>query len=550
MSIETIKVPDIGGASDVDVIEVNVAVGDMVDVEQTLIVLETDKASMEIPCPQAGKVIAVLVKEGDKIDEGAAIIELETVGTDDAKVAQDDSATTEQDDGATTEQTEIQSEQVQQEQIVEKEPTIDDSHKILLPVIIPDISGATDVDVIEVAVAVGFEVIEGDSLIVLETDKASMEIPAPSAGKVTELQVKEGDKVNEGDSILVLEVMQSSNTPSQPIATTEQKTKTIESTAIAASGSDLVKADVETMTLESSSDVHAGPAVRKIAREFGVELAKVPSSGPKGRVIKEDVQKYVKAALDNPAASGGSAIPPVPAVDFAKFGPIHTEEMSKIAKLTATNMQRSWLNVPHVTQRDEVDISDLEDFRKSIKEETAKDGIKVTPIAFIIKACAVALTRHPKLASSLSADGANIIYKDYIHIGMAVATPAGLVVPVIRDANKKSIYQLSKDIAELAKKAKDRKLMPTDMQGGCFTISSLGNIGGTGFTPIVNTPEVAILGVSKVAIKPVWDGSDFVPRQILPLSLSYDHRVINGVDGGQFMAELNALLGDVRRLVL
>lgn len=542
MSIETIKVPDIGGASAVDVIEVNVAVGDMVDVEQTLIVLETDKASMEIPSPQAGKVTAVLVKEGDKIDEGAVIIELETVGTDDAKVAQDDSAT--------TEQAEIQSEQVQQEQIVEKEPTIDDSHKILLPVIIPDIGGATDVDVIEVAVAVGFEVIEGDSLIVLETDKASMEIPAPSAGIVTELQVKEGDKVNEGDLIVVLEVMQSSNTSSQPIATTEQKTKTIESTAIAAAVSDLVKADVETMTLESFSDVHAGPAVRKIAREFGVELAKVPGSGPKGRVIKEDVQKYVKAALDNPAASGGSAIPPVPAVDFAKFGPIHTEEMSKIAKLTATNMQRSWLNVPHVTQRDEVDISDLEDFRKSIKEETAKDGIKVTPIAFIIKACAIALTRHPKLASSLSADGANIIYKDYIHIGMAVATPAGLVVPVIRDANKKSIYQLSKDIAELAKKAKDRKLMPTDMQGGCFTISSLGNIGGTGFTPIVNTPEVAILGVSKVAIKPVWDGSDFVPRQMLPLSLSYDHRVINGVDGGQFMAELNALLGDVRRLAL
>jgi pyruvate dehydrogenase E2 component (dihydrolipoamide acetyltransferase) len=542
VSIETIKVPDIGGASAVDVIEVNVAVGDMVDVEQTLIVLETDKASMEIPSPQAGKVTAVLVKEGDKIDEGAVIIELETVGTDDAKVAQDDSAT--------TEQAEIQSEQVQQEQIVEKEPTIDDSHKILLPVIIPDIGGATDVDVIEVAVAVGFEVIEGDSLIVLETDKASMEIPAPSAGIVTELQVKEGDKVNEGDLIVVLEVMQSSNTSSQPIATTEQKTKTIESTAIAAAVSDLVKADVETMTLESFSDVHAGPAVRKIAREFGVELAKVPGSGPKGRVIKEDVQKYVKAALDNPAASGGSAIPPVPAVDFAKFGPIHTEEMSKIAKLTATNMQRSWLNVPHVTQRDEVDISDLEDFRKSIKEETAKDGIKVTPIAFIIKACAIALTRHPKLASSLSADGANIIYKDYIHIGMAVATPAGLVVPVIRDANKKSIYQLSKDIAELAKKAKDRKLMPTDMQGGCFTISSLGNIGGTGFTPIVNTPEVAILGVSKVAIKPVWDGSDFVPRQMLPLSLSYDHRVINGVDGGQFMAELNALLGDVRRLAL
>jgi pyruvate dehydrogenase E2 component (dihydrolipoamide acetyltransferase) len=552
VSIETIKVPDIGGAKDVDVIEVNVVVGDMVAVEQTLIVLETDKSSMEIPSPQAGKVTAVLVSEGDKIDEGAAIVELEIVGSDEVKIEQEDNiAVDEEDENAATEKIKVQGEEVQQQQIIEKEPVPDGSSKVLLPVTIPDIGGATDVDVIEVAVAVGFEVIEGDSLIVLETDKASMEIPSPSAGIVTELQVKEGDKVNEGDVIVMLEVMQSSNMPSQLLAATEQKAKHIEPiAAIAAPATEVVKADVETITSALSSDVHAGPAVRKIAREFGVELGKVQGSGPKGRVIKEDVQKYVKTALDNPMASGASAVPPVPVVDFAKFGPVHTEVMSKIAKLTATNMQRSWLNVPHVTQRDEVDVSDLEDFRQAIKEEAAQDGIKVTPIAFIIKACAIALARHPKLASSLSADGTSIIYKDYIHIGMAVATPAGLVVPVIRDADKKSIYQLSTDIAELAAKAKDRKLMPADMQGGCFTISSLGNIGGTGFTPIVNTPEVAILGVSKVAIKPVWNGNDFVPRQMLPLSLSYDHRVINGVDGGQFMAELNALLGDVRRLAL
>mgnify|MGYP003674209999 CR=1 FL=1 len=540
MSVETIKVPDIGGATDVDVIEVNVAVGDIVDAEQTLIVLETDKASMEIPSPQAGRVVSVLVSEGDKIDEGASIVELEIAASDDVKIDQRDSIEAVVDAVQATEE-------IQQELLTEEDPAADDTEKVLLSVTIPDIGGATDVDVIEVAVAVGFEVIEGDSLIVLETDKASMEIPAPSSGVVTELHIKEGEKVNEGDLIVVLQVQKTGSTESQQVEITEPHAVTAKPLEL---NEEVAKVNVDAIALESSNGVHAGPAVRKIAREFGVDLAKVTGSGPKGRVIKEDVQKHVKAALDNPTASGGSSIPPVPVVDFAKFGPIREEPMSKIAKITAANMQRSWLNVPHVTQRDEVDISDLEDFRQSIKEEAAKNGIKVTPIAFIIKACAIALTHHPKLASSLSADGASIIYKDYIHIGMAVDTPAGLVVPVIKDADKKSIYQLSKDIVELATKAKDRKLTPMDMQGGCFTISSLGNIGGTGFTPIVNAPEVAILGVSNVAIKPVWNGSDFLPAKMLPLCLSYDHRVINGGDGGRFMAELNSLLGDVRRLAL
>jgi pyruvate dehydrogenase E2 component (dihydrolipoamide acetyltransferase) len=540
VSVETIKVPDIGGATDVDVIEVNVAVGDIVDAEQTLIVLETDKASMEIPSPQAGRVVSVLVSEGDKIDEGASIVELEIAASDDVKIDQRDSIEAVVDAVQATEE-------VQQELLTEDDSVADDSDKVLLSVTIPDIGGATDVDVIEVAVAVGFEVIEGDSLIVLETDKASMEIPAPSSGVVTELHIKEGEKVNEGDLIVVLQVQKTDSTESQQVEITEPHAITAKPLEL---NEEVAKVNVDAIASESSNGVHAGPAVRKIAREFGVDLAKVTGSGPKGRVIKEDVQKHVKAALDNPTASGASAIPPVPVVNFAKFGPIREEPMSKIAKITAANMQRSWLNVPHVTQRDEVDISDLEDFRQSIKEEAAKNGIKVTPIAFIIKACAIALTHHPKLASSLSADGASIIYKDYIHIGMAVDTPAGLVVPVIKDADKKSIYQLSKDIVELATKAKDRKLTPMDMQGGCFTISSLGNIGGTGFTPIVNAPEVAILGVSNVAIKPVWNGSDFLPAKMLPLCLSYDHRVINGGDGGRFMAELNSLLGDVRRLAL
>jgi pyruvate dehydrogenase E2 component (dihydrolipoamide acetyltransferase) len=539
MSIEIIKLPDIGGASEVDVIEVNIAIGDIVDTEQTLIVLETDKASMEIPSPQAGKIVSVLVSEGDKINQGDSIVELELATSEPLKDDQGDNI------GA-VDTAVAPTKQVQRELLTAVKPTASDNDKVLLPVIIPDIGGAVDVDVIEVAVTVGFEVVEGDCLIVLETDKASMEIPAPNGGIVTELHIKQGDKVNEGDVVAVLQLKQSDG--EELYQAQVEPAASVESQAVKSAAA---KANTEAAPSSMSSVVHAGPAVRKIAREFGVDLGRIQGSGPKGRIIKDDVQKYVKTALDKPAlASASQAIAQVPNVDFAKFGPVREEAMSKIAKITALNMQRSWLNVPHVTQRDEVNISDLEDFRKSIKDEAANDGVKVTPIAFIIKACAIALAHHPKLASSLSADGTSIIYKDYINIGMAVDTPAGLVVPVIKDANKKSIYQLAIDIVELATKAKQRKLMPIDMQGGCFTISSLGNIGGSGFTPIVNAPEVAILGVSRVAVKPLWNGTDFVPAKMLPLSLSYDHRVINGSDGGRFMEELNALLGDVRRLAL
>jgi pyruvate dehydrogenase E2 component (dihydrolipoamide acetyltransferase) len=539
MSREIIKLPDIGGASEVDVIEVNIAIGDIVDTEQTLIVLETDKASMEIPSPQAGKIVSVLVSEGDKINQGDSIVELELATSEPLKDDQGDNI------GA-VDTAVAPTKQVQRELLTAVKPTASDNDKVLLPVIIPDIGGAVDVDVIEVAVTVGFEVVEGDCLIVLETDKASMEIPAPNGGIVNELHIKQGDKVNEGEVVAVLQLKQSDG--EELYQAQVEPAASVESQAVKSAAA---KANTEAAPSSMSSVVHAGPAVRKIAREFGVDLGRIQGSGPKGRIIKDDVQKYVKTALDKPAlASASQAIAQVPNVDFAKFGPVREEAMSKIAKITALNMQRSWLNVPHVTQRDEVNISDLEDFRKSIKDEAANDGVKVTPIAFIMKACAIALAHHPKLASSLSADGTSIIYKDYINIGMAVDTPAGLVVPVIKDANKKSIYQLAIDIVELATKAKQRKLMPIDMQGGCFTISSLGNIGGSGFTPIVNAPEVAILGVSRVAVKPLWNGTDFVPAKMLPLSLSYDHRVINGSDGGRFMEELNALLGDVRRLAL
>jgi len=301
----------------------------------------------------------------------------------------------------------------------------------------------------------------------------------------------------------------------------------------------------------AGSGVYAGPAVRKLAREFGVQLPLVAGTGPRGRVLKEDLQHYVQKALSGQSpAGGGAAIPAIPAVDFAKFGEVEVTERSKLDKLTAMNMQRSWLNVPHVTQFDEADITELEQFRAGLKAEAEQRGTRLTPMPFILKACAVALRDNPKFLSSLANDGEQLVYKRYTHIGMAVDTPAGLVVPVIRDVDRKSIWELAEDVLELATKARDRKLSPGDMQGGCFTISSLGSIGGTGFTPIVNAPEVGILGVSRAAVKPVWDGQAFAPRNMLPLALSYDHRVINGGDGGRFMSRLVALLGDIRQLAM
>jgi pyruvate dehydrogenase E2 component (dihydrolipoamide acetyltransferase) len=302
-----------------------------------------------------------------------------------------------------------------------------------------------------------------------------------------------------------------------------------------------------------SGGIYAGPAVRKLAREFGIELGVVVGSGPRGRVVKEDLQQFVKKSLSGEsavAATGGAGIPAVPEVDFAKFGPVEVTQRSKLDKLTAANMQRSWLNVPHVTQFDDADITELEEFRAGLKAEAERRGTRLTPMPFLLKACAVALRDNPKLNSSLARGGVELVYKQYIHIGMAVDTPAGLVVPVIRDVDKKTIWELAEEVLTMAGKARDRKLMPADMQGGCFTISSLGNIGGTGFTPIVNAPEVGILGVSKAALKPVWDGQAFAPRKLLPLALSYDHRVVNGGDAGRFLSQLVELMGDIRRLVM
>jgi pyruvate dehydrogenase E2 component (dihydrolipoamide acetyltransferase) len=534
VSIETVKVPDIGGSEGVEVIEICVAVGDQVELEDSLVVLESDKASMEIPSPMAGKVTAIKISDGDNLSEGDVILEIEVEGS----------------------VTEEAAPEVEAETVAPAENVVEEAAPVAVAaggtsvevINVPDIGGAQGVDVIEVCVSAGDEVEEGDSLVVLETDKASMEIPAPKAGKVISVVLKEGDTTSQGAAILELEC--TSESAPAPVAAPTAAAEPSAPVAAVAPAVQPTAAPVE-RAVSSNSKVYAGPAVRLLARELGVNLEQVPATGSRGRIVKDDLKAFVKEKLTSGGvASSGAGIPAIPAVDFAKFGDVTLEPLSKIGKLTAANMQRSWLNVPHVTQFDDADITDLEDFRKSLKAEAERRGVKITPMPFLLKACATALRQNPKFNTSLHADGEHLVYKDYVHIGIAVDTPAGLMVPVIRDVDKKSIWELAAETAELAEKAKNKKLMPADMQGGCFTISSLGGIGGKGFTPIVNAPEVAILGVSKLSIQPQWNGSEFVPRKMLPMSVSYDHRAINGADGGRFFTCLVDLLADIRRLVL
>lgn len=455
-------------------------------------------------------------------------------------------------------------------------------------VTVPDIGGAEGAEVIELLVAVGDEVEMDQGLIVLESDKASMEIPSTVAGRVVELLVTEGQELAEGAPVAVIEAVSgatdseesaggdSAPEPAEAPVSVEPsaggesaETAGEERPAESAVESDQAASN-ETASPEPATaakpppspqpqastkagGVYAGPAVRKLAREFGIDLEKVSGTGPRGRVVKEDLHQYVQRSLGGQAAApvaGGTGIPPVPEVDFTAFGEVEVVERSKLDKLTAANMHRSWLNLPHVTQFDEADITELETFRTSLKPEAEERGTKLTPMPFLLKACAVALRDNPRFSSSLVNGGEGLAQKRYCHIGMAVDTPVGLMVPVIRDVDRKTIWELAEEVIVMAGKARDRKLSPAEMQGGCFTISSLGNIGGNGFTPIVNAPEVGILGVSRAQIKPVWDGTGFQPRKLLPLSLSYDHRVINGGDAGRFLTRLVALLGDIRQLVM
>jgi pyruvate dehydrogenase E2 component (dihydrolipoamide acetyltransferase) len=562
MAKKQVTVPDIGGAEGAEVIELLVAVGDEIKLEQSLLVLESDKASMEIPSDVAGKVLQVLVKVGDELAEGAPILVVETAGEETAAAEQPEQAKAPQEPARQPAAAPAASAQHAAQAPAPELAAKGQSVAAEITITVPDIGTEDDVDLIEFSVKVGDEVAEGDSLVVLESDKASMEVPSTHAGKVLKWLVKEGSSVRQGDPLVVLETVARADEDSAaktddaapPVTAEESEGKAVSEQPAKRSATDRVTPAEATQPRAATDDqlVYAGPAVRKLARELGVELGKVTGSGPRERVLKEDVQSFVQRALSGKAAavSSGSGIPAVPEVDFSAFGEIEAVPRTKLDKLTAANMQRSWLNVPHVTQFDDADITELEEFRKSLKAEAEQRGTKLTPMPFLLKACAIALRDNPKFSASLSADGENLIYKRYIHIGMAVDTPVGLMVPVIRDVDQKTLWQLAEEVLEMAEKARERKLKPAEMQGGCFTISSLGGIGGNGFSPIVNTPEVGILGVSRASVKPVWDGQAFQPRTLLPLSLSYDHRVINGGDAGRFCTQLVGLLGDIRRLLL
>ena len=547
MAIETVTIPDLGGAESVEVIELCAAAGDAVEQEDSLVVLESDKASMDVPSPVDGSVVKYLVAEGDTVKVGDAIAEIETSAADTVTEEVVEAQP------APEPEPEPVAEEVEAPQAAAVSET---SEQIAL---VPDIGSDDKVELIEVSVAVGDQVEEGETLVVLESDKATMDVPSTLTGTVVSMIAKEGDKLGTGDQVAVIEVSGGSDSAVQE-ADPEPQSQAVTETVPPATAPEVKPEPVSVPSVETSepvangsAEIYAGPSVRLLSRELGVDLSQVAGTGPKGRIQKDDVNNFVKAALQsggNTGSTSGAGIPNIPAVDFSQFGEIETVKLSKIQKVTADNMQRNWLNVPHVTQFDDADITELEVFRKSLKLEGEKKGIKVTPVAFIIKAAAAALAANPEFNRSLAGDGENYVQKHYINIGMAVDTPRGLVVPVIKDADKKGIWEISADVITMATLAREGKLKPSDMQGGCFTISSLGAIGGNGFTPIVNSPEVGILGVSKSQMKPIWNGSDFQPKLMLPLALSYDHRVINGGDAGRFMTYLVKILSDIRHMTL
>jgi pyruvate dehydrogenase E2 component (dihydrolipoamide acetyltransferase) len=558
VSKQTVKIPDLGGASDVEVIELCVTNGDTVSEGQSLIVVESDKASMEVPSPAAGKIVSIEISEGNTVSEGDIILYLEgdaAPAVPDAPSAPTSAPTSEEEPAA----------EEMSSAVSDDSPAVDavvaPVAKAIEKIAVPDLGGADQVEVIEIMVSPGDTVAEGDGLIVMESDKASMEMPSPVAGVIEVLHIQSGTSLSEGDLVAEIKVTASAAAPESAKAVTAAVTAPVAAPTQSAEApaNETPPPPVPAQRPVSSGvvdakTVYAGPAVRKLARELGVDLGRVKGSGPKSRIAKQDLHNYLKEVVKSGAASsgsaGGAAIPALPEVDFSQFGEIDVVPMSRLHKLTAANMHRSWLNVPHVTQYDDADITELEAFRKSLKPQMEKRNIKISPLPFLLKAVAAALQENPAFNVSLSNDGESIIQKKYIHIGMAVDTPAGLMVPVIKDVDKKGIWELSEEIMAMAEKARTRKLQASDMQGGCFTISSLGGIGGQGFTPIINTPEVGILGVSKLATKPVYKGDVLMPRKMLPLSLSYDHRAVNGGDAGRFLTYLVTLLDDVRQLVL
>jgi pyruvate dehydrogenase E2 component (dihydrolipoamide acetyltransferase) len=550
-----VLVPDIGDFKEVEVIEILVKPGDAVVKEQSLITLESDKATMEIPSPDEGVVKELKVKVGDKISQGSLILVLDSAhqARSEGKIDAEEKPRTE-----------------------EKANSVGKTKTGNLTVPVPDIGDFKEVEVIEILVKPGDTVVKEQSLVTLESDKATMEIPSPAGGVVREIKLKVGDKISKGAAILVLESLDAgveqraaggtaAQAPKAPQAApqTSPQAKFAPPAApapvtVAAAPSVSARPVPREPHEETLVKPHASPSVRKFARELGVELSRVRGSGPKDRILHTDVQAYVKNAISRtPTPSVAKAagalpfnLPAWPEVDFAKFGPVELKPLARIQKLSGPYLHRNWISIPHVTQFDEADITDLEAFRKAQTVETEKKGFKLTMLAFMIKACITALKQYPQFNSSLDKSGENLIVKKYFHIGVAVDTPGGLLVPVVRDADRKGVFDIAHELADISKLARDQKLKPGDMQGGTFSISSLGGIGGTAFTPIINAPEVAILGVSRGAMRPMWNGKEFAPRLMLPLSISYDHRVIDGANAARFSSYLVSVLSDIRKLIL
>lgn len=544
-----IRVPDIGDYDSVEIIEVLVASGDNIEAEQSLITLESDKASMEIPSTHSGTVADLMVKVGDKISTGDLIATV-AVNSDEADQGADDNSTT-----------------VKTEDAAPAAATAsDNTGEATATIVVPHIGEFAEIEVIELLVSVGDTVTLDQSLITLESDKASMEIPSTHAGEVEAILVAVGDRVSHGDPIIQLKNVESK----APASTAANAPAEAPKAAPAAAPTQAPVVDskpqnrqqpidspTQKIADESYRKAHASPAVRKFARQLGVDLLLVTGTGRKTRILKEDVENFVKStiaasasAYGSGATTGGAGIPPIPEVDFSKFGEVERVEMTRINVLTAENLHRAWLNLPMVTYHDEADITELEAFRKSIKQEAADRGIRITGLVFHVKALAATLKEFPRFNSSLSADGQSLFYKKYFNIGIAVDTPAGLVVPVLKDVDKKNIYQLSEEMTDLSSRAREKKLKPAEMQGASMTISSLGGIGGTAFTPIVNPPEVAILGITRAKMQPVWDGAEFQPRLMCPLDITYDHRVIDGAVGARFMTHYRKVVGDIRKMLL
>ena len=550
MSIEQIKLPDVGG-EEVEIIEISVKVGDSIGEDDTIIVVETEKASMDIPAPFAGTIESLVVKAGDKIKEGDLIATLATSASA--------SSETVKEEVVTAAPAKIVEEVKTEEKTVEVSTASQETTLVIEDIFVPDVGGDEAVDVIEIIASVGDFLNEEDGIITLETEKATMDVPTPISGKLVEILVNAGDKVKTGSLIARIEKTVVASTPKE-VAKEEVIVKN-ETPA-------KVESKVETVSVEShvtktTGKAYASPSIRRLAREYGVDLTLVNGTGPKNRILKDDIRLYIKSVLSNPSCSNltassntagglGFELAPLKEIDFSKFGEIEVVELSKIQKISGPSLQRNAIIIPHVTQFDEADITDLEEFRKEQNTIYSKmnSDVKISPLVFAVKAVAKALRLHPNFNASLSTDGQSMIFKKYVNVAVAVDTPNGLVVPVIKDADKKGFEEIALELKELSIKARAGKLTANDMQGACFTISSLGGIGGTAFTPIINAPEVAILGLSKSEFKPKYNGKEFVPRLMLPLSLSYDHRAIDGADGARFVTTLSSLLGDIRKILL